>query len=466
MNRVTRGTVVLAAAIAMISCKGDPTGDLRNGIDHLVALPGAVFLRNDSTKSVLVEAVDKQGNRLGTTFSLGNVAAGITVIPDDSFNLVYDTKGNLVPPKNWTRIQYKVTGAANDDNASFVVTAGGKSLTIPVRIVPDTTNTLAVNATAPALGDTVTATAGTNFKFTPASRVSLPGATVVTLGISADSTQILFLPGPSGSGAISVNNMVVSYAPALAGYTGNSGTAILTTPAVTSFPAVYSSTTPALNDTVTVSAAGFKFLPNSAVTVGGRAATVVGHAADSSSVSFVPVPGTATGTVSVSNIVLSFLTSVSLTVPAATGITVPGGLAGTGAFATAPTIPVPAAVGASVVFLDAGAFSNVTECGNDLGGPCRMYKIVVAAGQKIGLVVTWQGTTDIGVYTYDNTQTLDPTLILCDSKGAGAAGQPESCSATFATAGTYYLAVDSFAPFYAPPNNVDPTDIKMVLTGQ
>ncbi|MEO8139364.1 MAG: hypothetical protein ABI742_06950, partial [Gemmatimonadota bacterium] len=232
MNRVTRGTVVLAAAIAILSCKGDPTGDLRNGIDHLIATPGAIFLGVDSTKSVLVEAVDEQGNRLGTSFTLGSVGAGITVVADDSFNLVYNTKGQLVPPSNWTHIQYLVTGVANTSNSSFVVTAGGKSLTIPVRLVPDTTSTLTLSATAPALGDTVTATAGLNFKFTPTSIVSLPGATVVTLGISADSTQIFFLPGPSGTGPISVSNMVVAYAPALAGFTGNSGAAILSTPAV------------------------------------------------------------------------------------------------------------------------------------------------------------------------------------------------------------------------------------------
>ncbi len=462
MNRVTRGTAVLAVALTALSCKGDPTDSLRNGVDHLVATPSALFLAPGETSSILIEAVDEQGNRLGASFNLGTVGAGIAVAEDDSFNLVFDKNGNQVKPKNWPRALYNVTMNANSTNSAFVVSAGGKSLTVAVRAIPDTTTPVTLNSAAPNLGDTSIATAPANFKFTPASVVSISGASVVTLGISADSSTISFLVGPSANNTVSVSNLVVAYAPSLGGYSATSGGVALSTPAVTSFVATYSSSTPALNDTVTLSSTGFKFLPTAAVTVGGRTATVVSVAADSLSLGFVPVPGTA-GAVSVNGIVLSFLTAVPLNLPATVGITVPGGLAGTDAFATAPTIPVPG-VGATVVFLDAGGYFPVTECNNDLGGDCRLYKIVVPAGQTIGMTITWQGTTDIGVYTYDNAQSLDPTLILCDSKGAGAAGQPETCSAAF-TAGTYFLAVDSFSPFYAPPNNVDPTDIKIVLTG-
>ena len=79
MNRVTRSTVVLAVALAALSCKGDPTDSLRNGVDHLVATPSAIFLVPGETFSVLVEAVDEQGNRQGTSFNLGTVGAGISV---------------------------------------------------------------------------------------------------------------------------------------------------------------------------------------------------------------------------------------------------------------------------------------------------------------------------------------------------------------------------------------------------
>lgn len=466
MNRVTRGTVVLAAALGAISCKGDPTSDLRNGIDHLEATPSAIFLKVDSTKTVIVQAVDEQGNALGAGFSVGATTGAITVDRDQTWNAVYDSKGNLVLPSKPTSARYIINTTGNSSNASFVVSAGGKSITIPVRIVPASAPAFTLNVSTPNLGDTVIATAPADFRFTPASVISIAGGVAaVKLSLSADSSQLRFLPGPSANAAVvTISNLRPAYAPAIGTYTANSGAATLTTPAVTNFTPSYSTTTPALNDTVTMTATGFKFLPSTTVSISGRLAAVVGFAADSSSVKFVPVPATAAANPTVSGIVLSFLTSVPLTLPATAAVTPPAaGLAGTGAFATAPTIPVPAA-GGKVTFLDAGGYTANATCTGDLGGPCRIYKFVVPASVKISMTITWQGTTDLGVYTYDSGGAILGSALICDSKGAGAGGQPETCSYTF-PAGTYYWAVDSFSPFYAPPNNVDPTDIKIVLVG-
>ena len=51
-------------------------------------------------------------------------------------------------------------------------------------------------------------------------------------------------------------------------------------------PAAFSSATPNVNDVVTVTAPGFKFLPSATVTFGGHAMIIAAIAADSSSVSF------------------------------------------------------------------------------------------------------------------------------------------------------------------------------------
>jgi len=460
MNRVTRGTVVLAAAVAMLSCKGDPTGDLRNGIDHLIALPGAIFIGPDSTKTVLVEAVDKQGNRLAANFALGSVGAGITVVPDDSFNLVYNTNGQLVPPKNWTRIQYIVTGSSNSNNSSFVVTAGGKSLTIPVRLIPDTASTLTVSATAPALGDTVVATAGANFKFTPASVVSLAGASVVTLGISADSTQISFIPGPSGNGPVSVTSMVVSYATVLGGYTANSGATTVTTPPVLDFPATFSTATPSsfpTQDTVTITAgAGFKFLPTATVSIGGTAGFIISRAPDSSSIKFIPISGSTSGPATVNGVVLSFLTAVSLNIPTQSSITVAA--SGATTLAGAPTINIPA-TGVTSFYVDGGLFATAAQCGN-IGNHCRFYKIVLGAPRTFNVSLTWGNTADIGGYFIDAAGNDQFGNFACDNFGSGAGGQPEACSQTL-PAGTWYLAL---ADFTAAAQNT--TTVRMTLTGQ
>ncbi len=560
MNRVTRGTVFLAAAVAMVSCKGDPTGDLRGGIDHLIAKPGAIFLHPDSSKNVLIEALDKQGNRLAATFTLGNVGAGITVVPDDSFNLVFDTKGHLVPPKNWTRIQYIVSGVANTSNSSFVVTAGGKSITIPVRIVPDSAPGTAVSSATPNVGDTVSLTAPASFLFTPASVVTNGTAVVATLGISADSTTIQFVPGPGATGTVSVSGLVVQYATVVSGYTMtssntittsaapsltlnttnaaagdtivvtapapykftpastptvtgaglskigisadstqlsfligpsaaaavsvnnvvvngagglgtftlNTGATTLNTPAVSNLAVTFSTTTPNINDNVTLTApAGIKFLPSAKVFFGNDQQTVTSVAADSNSLVIRAHKSGASGQVSVGNVALSFLTSVpftsTITATANVGASITP-LAGTGAFATAPKIVIPDA-GKTGGIIDAGAFSvGPAICSNSLGGPCRIYTFTISSARTFAVSASWQGTTDIGVYFSTAAGAVTGTTG-CDAKGAGAGGQPETCTASLA-AGTYFLVVDSFAPFYGPPNDVDPTDINVTLTGQ
>lgn len=558
MNRVTRGTVVLAAALAALSCKGDPTDSLRNGVDKLVANPSAIFLRPDSTKGIIVEALDEQGNRLATDFKIAANPTGATLVEDTAYNIVYDVNGNAKRPSPWTRARYEVTATSQFGSTSFTINAGGKSLVIPVRVLPDTATSVTLSTTTPNVGDTVTATAGAGFLFSSTTTVGVSGANVATLDLSADSTQVTFVVGPGASGVPSFTNLVVAYATSIGGYAANGSAALttpaaanltanltnaaagdtivvtapapykftpsstpsvgsaglalvgvstdsttlsfligpsagdtisvdnlvvsgvptagtytlttattLTTPAVPNFPATYSSAAPALNDTITMTVgSGFRLLPTAVVTINGRPATIISRAPDSLSLTMVPVPGTGAGAPTVNGIVLSFLTGVSLNIPANANVTAPAGLAGTDAFATAPTIPLPGA-GQTVIFHDAGSFANVAECTGDLGGPCRVYKVVVPTARTYALTLSWQGTTDLGIYTYDNTQSLDTGLWVCDAKGAGSAGQPETgggCTASM-TAGTYYIVVDSFSPFYGAPNNVDPTDIRLTIVG-
>lgn len=466
MNRVMRGTVVFAAALGVISCGSDPTGDLRNGIDHLVATPSAVFVKADSTRNVDIVAVDEQGNALGTSFSLGAVGSGISVVADDSFNLVYDKNGHLVPPKNWTRARYNVTATAPNASATFVVTAGGKSITVPVRIIPDTAAalTLAVSSNTPNLGDTVTVTAPAGFLFTPASTISVSGAAIVNLGPSADSTQIKFIPGPSGNGPVVATGLVVAYAPSISGYDASSAAALVT-PAVTDFAATLSSATAntfPVQDTITLTAdPGFKILPGAIVTTGTDTALVTSIAADSSAISFVPVPGSGTGPVNIDGIALSFLTSVSLSLPSQPTLAV--GPGGGDAFGTAPTLAIPG-TGITATYYDAGPFvTGPAVCSNSLGGPCRIYKFTVAASTSISFSASWSNTTDLGIY-FSTTGSNVVVTTGCDGHGNGAAGQPESCTGTF-PAGTYYVIVDSFAPFYAAPDDVDPYSFTLSITG-
>src|SRR5512147_637419 len=101
MKRVTRRSMALVLA-GVAACKGDPTGELRNGVDHLVATPSAIFLTPGTSTNVLVEAVDEQGNRESTHFTLGTVSPEIDVAIDSSFGHIIDNNGNFVLPETVT----------------------------------------------------------------------------------------------------------------------------------------------------------------------------------------------------------------------------------------------------------------------------------------------------------------------------------------------------------------------------
>lgn len=362
MNRATRRSFILVAGLA--ACNGDPTGDLRNGVDHLIATPSAIFLSPGTVTNVTVEAVDEQGNRQGTRFTLGTVSPSIKVEEDTTFNLVYDENGRLVRPENPTRLRYQVSPLAGSGDASFVVRAGGKELSVPVRLVP---NNLAATFSdaAPAVGDTVTLTTQAPFQFRAGATVSAGGVPAVVLGRTGTTLQ------------------------------------------------------------------------------------------------FVPFPGGTAGPVTVNGVALDYATTLSLSLPTATSFTVPPGLTGVGALATAPAITIPAA-GATSMFVDAGAMAPVAECEADLESPCRAYRLDLAAARTFRVDASWQGTTDLGLYFWNaaGTRLAGP----CDANGNGANGQPESCTKTLGP-GTFFVTVVDFGLFYDPAE-AQPTWIRLNITGQ
>ena len=121
MNRVMRGSVVLAMAIGMWSCSGDPTSSLRGSAVKLVATPAVLFVAQNDSTAVLVEAVDAQGNRLVENLSVGTVGAGISVAENLLYNREFQNDTLLVRPPQPTRVQYFVK-ALTTVSASFTVT--------------------------------------------------------------------------------------------------------------------------------------------------------------------------------------------------------------------------------------------------------------------------------------------------------------------------------------------------------
>lgn len=357
MNRLVRGSVILAAVAMVGACGGLDT----DGIDQtvqLVADPTVIFVNNTDSQAVFVEALNSLGQQLEGNFTLSNVGAGLTVTLDTAF-APRPGVDNLP-----TRVRYFVRGTTPSSfvSSTFTVTANGQSITIPVNITP------------------------------------------------------------------------------------------------ANLPAVFSNLTPAPNDTITLTAPSpLKFTPGSTVTFGTLAAVVVGLSADSSVISVVPVPGS-TGAAVVTGLTLPYLSSAQ-NLTTTDQVNVPQ-ISGTADFNTAPTIPIPA-TGETVLFVDNGGFNANATCLADIGGPCRIYTFTLAAAQDFDFSATWQGLTDLGFYIYDAGFNV---IDACDGLGAGAGGQPEACTFSL-TAGTYYMANDTFSAFYAAPANVDPTSITIVMTG-
>ena len=154
--------------------------------------------------------------------------------------------------------------------------------------------------------------------------------------------------------------------------------------------------------------------------------------------------------------IVSDSTDVAVSMPA-----IPPARAGTDDISTAPEITAPTVSGARTGILDGSGF-GAANCGGNSGAPCQLYKLTVPADVTIDATLTWNNDADMGLYVLDANGD-DADIGPCDVDGR-AAGEPEVCDASgnfgdplVFTAGTYYLAVVSFGPFYpipgAPPGD-------------
>jgi hypothetical protein len=458
MKRMLSGTLLLVA-LALSSACSDPTGDLRNG--PAVISPSlnsiTVNLGDSTTAKIDVLLQDAQGNGLPATFTVTTGDAAVaTARVDTTFR----------PGLGGDRLlqRYLVNGISANTTALTFSAQGVTSKPVRVLVLPPkdlVAADLGINAAV--AGDTVTmdlvnnpAFAGITFSLNTI--VAFGADTAVVTQVTNGGKTIKFLPIPGSTGTASITTPL-AYAPGVKA-TLKSVDA-LTVSAPVSFAGTFSTSTPAIQDTVTLTAApGYKFLPTSTVSFGGVPTVRILVALDSNSLRFVPTPGSTSGPATVSNVVFDFLTNVPFTLPTASNMTVPAAYNAT-SFATAPTLTLPPS-GATATYVDGGAYAADPTCTADLGGNCRIFKFTVAAASaSLSFRATWQGTTDLGVYFYSST----PTLIAfggCDAKGNGAGGQPETCTRTFTT-GTYYAVADDFGPFYVPPEAA-PTSLRLDIS--
>jgi hypothetical protein len=243
MKRLLRGSVVLAVAVGFLSCSGDPTDGFREP-SGIVATPTALFIDVNETKPVLVSLQDEQGNQIASDFEVSDVGSGVTVVRDTAF--MHTTAGVTIP----NQVRFQVTGTAIA-NSSFTITAGGKTLVVPVKVTPATVD-IAISNPTPALGDTITLTAPAGALFTDSSVVTFAGGPQGDIvSVSPDQTILTVVPGPNTAGAVTVSHTTVAFNPGLDFTIVSTGT--VTSPTLLDLTgATLSSATPPLGQTVTL----------------------------------------------------------------------------------------------------------------------------------------------------------------------------------------------------------------------
>jgi len=192
------GVVLLAAAVG---CKGDPTANLRTGVNSISLVPDLMFIDEGTTKAFEVTIRDQQLNPVAAPIEVTSVdPAVVTVEPDES-----------VPSADNANYSFIVT-AVGAGQTKLVATSGGVSDTATVTVLP-TSFSGTITPAAPKAGDTVRIASTALLKFTAGATVQGPAGTTVT--ILSKTVDLLTVLAPAGTGAWTINGVDVTYVPGL-----------------------------------------------------------------------------------------------------------------------------------------------------------------------------------------------------------------------------------------------------------
>ncbi len=158
--------------------------------------------------------------------------------------------------------------------------------------------------------------------------------------------------------------------------------------------------------------------------------------------------------IGVSNVVVTYVPGLRVTLNTAAAVTQTGdlyGVADTG-YTTARTIALPTQTGKSTIFLtDMIATSNDPDCGEGIAsgavGKCAIFKYVANGTDSLRFQADWDGPatsaggTDIDVYSCGTAG-----VSACfEDGGAGATSAKPEKFVLKPTAGTHYLLIELFA---------------------
>ncbi len=288
MNAVKRCQALIAATllIGIGACGGDPTAPGAGKDLSIRATPGAVWVRNNTSATVNIEAVDKLGGPAEGSWAVGTITGPFTAVIDTTFQNTSAGALNL-------KARFVIT-PITEGEGSVAFTGTGGTIIVPVRVAPDT-NAFAVTISdlTPTIGDTITVTAPAGTRFTagttvnfyngPLSRNLQQGATPKITSIDApDSTVLHVIPPAGAEGQLRFTGISNPSTPSLTVAARSTGVMTLVD---------------TKNLTATYSTGTTNITPNTAIDItltqpGYRFRTGAGAAADTTSIT-APFPGSA-----------------------------------------------------------------------------------------------------------------------------------------------------------------------------
>lgn len=432
MQRYFRGLMLAASVGVLWGCGDDPLAEGAGDAANLEALPAALFIPAGASKSTTVALRDAAGGARAAEFEILAVDAGITVERDESFLPEYDSDGTLIPPTSANRVRYSVTAGATPGAYSFQVGAGGQTATISVRVTP-VELPATFSTTTPTVGEVITVTAPTGLLFTDATEVTFENdPDGIVTAVAPDGSTISFIAIPGTVGTPTFTAVALAYAPSIT-YDLVSTTEITAEATPASIPAVFSDLTPDAGQTVTVSAAGWHFLPTTGVVIGGVTAANVDIAPDGSSLTFIPIAGS-TGIPSFAGLEIEGVPGLPINILAedaiTTGATVAAAIPGTDDANTAPAFDLPTTVGLSTIVTDQFNFID------------QFYNFNVVADGHYRVTLYWEGGGGCG---------NDVDLLTTDGN-AFTCSNPEVHDSGALTAGALY---ETLAEIYSVVTNPD-----------
>jgi hypothetical protein len=420
---------------------------------------------------------------LGAALSKTTGVVGDTITVTAPPGLVFSQKSVITFPGGFTPVI--VSRSADSTSFRFVAgpgtggvaagTAGVGSVTlVGVAAVPEqapatdtTTNSfitppavttlpVTVSNNSPNLGDNITVTLPTGYRFVATSTLSTAntGGDVVGTFISmnADSTSAVWNPNPASNGVLKLNNIAYTVFPSGPFTALSSPAQTIHVIAPTLAPTTVSNATPDIGVPITVTLGGnIRFIKTSRVFIGGVEGGLSNISADSSSATAMPL-AYSTGLVTYKNVVLGTVPTVPLNLVGDKSVTVGSVYAGptdpnATTVAGASTLTVPS--NGTLVVSDGGTLT--TPCssqGFGSGAVCRYFKIVVPAETVTGRIVwTAAASADLGVYTLNAAGTSAATEIADEGGPAdGMTGDVGPGTSPKLAAGTFIFAVASFGP--------------------